>query len=426
MPPIADRGAAVPSRARLWWAIGGIAFAIRIAAALVTGGLWRPELFEYDSLARALLAGRGFTYTHLNIVYYAFAAPLYSWISAALYWLTGGSAAGIMLLQMVVGSGLAVVVAAMSDYLFESRLAGLAAGLLVACHPGLVLYSSFKAHPLTYDALFFTLVLWQCFRLHQRSTLGRAIVLGLIVGVGALSRATMLVFFPTGALWLLAVSPRAERREAVVRMFVAGLCAAAIVLPWTIRNTRLLHHFVAMQTTDSELLWRGNNPFATGNSYIEAGHIVLDTLPAEAQHELRSQPDEVAQSRWFRARAMAYIETHPGTFVRLTLQKFFQFWWLSPQTGLLYPKPWLLLYQAYYVAVLLLAGIGVASLIRSGSAAWREALLLMLFLLVLSGLQSFYYVEGRHRWAVEPMVLAMSGGGVAALTARGCARSVRV
>jgi len=34
-----------------------------------------------------------------------------------------------------------------------------------------------------------------------------------------------------------------------------------------------------------------------------------------------------------------------------------------------------------------------------------------LFLLGLSGLQSLYYVEGRHRWAVEPLWLVVAGGG---------------
>ena len=418
MPLTADR-AAVSSRARVWWAIGGLAFLIRLAAGLATGSLWRPEPFEYDDLARSLLAGHGYSYYHLGIVYHAFAAPLYSWICAALYWLTGGSTVGIMILQMAAGAGLAVLAAAMSDHLFESRTAGVIAGVLVACHPGLVVYGALKLHPLTYDALSFSLVLWQFFRLRQRSTLGRAVVLGVIVGVGALTRATTLVFFPTGALWLLWVSPSAERRQTLVRMCVAGLCAVAIVLPWTIRNTRLLHHLVPIQTTDGELIWRGNNPFATGNSYVDAEHTVLDMLPVEARDEVRHLPDEVAQSRWFTDRAMAYIEANPRTFVRLTLKKFFQFWWFSDQTGLLYPQRWLRLYQAYYVALLLLAGAGVLSIAASRSGAWRDALLLVLFLLALSGLQSFYYVEGRHRWAVEPMVIALSGGGAAALIARG-------
>lgn len=418
MPRALDGWPADQSQARLWWTIGGTAFLLRLTAAIVTGSLWHPESYEYDALARALLAGRGFTYTHLDIVYHSFAAPLYSWITAALYWLTGGSAVPLVLLQIAAGSALAVVVAAMSEHLFESRVAAAAAGLLVAVHPGLALYNTARLHPLTFDALFFTFVLWQFFRLSKQSTMARAAALGLIVGVGMLSRATTLIFFPIGAAWLLAMAPRESRGRAAGRLLVAAVCATVIVAPWSIRNTRLHHQFVLLQTTDSELLWRGNNPNATGHSYIDAGHIVLNTLPPDAQQELRSQPDELAQSRWFRARAMAYIEEHPDAFVRLTALKFFHFWWFAPQTGVLYPRTWLRLYQAYYVGILLLAVIGAAALVRSTGAVRREALLLALFLLALSGLQSLYYVEGRHRWAVEPMMLAVSGGGVAALLSR--------
>ena len=95
------------------------------------------------------------------------------------------------------------------------------------------------------------------------------------------------------------------------------------------------------------------------------------------------------------------------------------FWWFAPQTGVLYPSSWRQLYMAYYVVVLLLAAAGAWRLARIGAPATRLALLLGAFLFGLSALQSVYYVEARHRWAIEPMLLAISGGGVAALAGRG-------
>ena len=105
-------------------------------------------------------------------------------------------------------------------------------------------------------------------------------------------------------------------------------------------------------------------------------------------------------------------------FVRLTLSKFFYFWWFAPQTGVLYPPFWLRLYQAYYSAAMLLAFVGLRRVVRVGAPSIHLACVIGAFLLGLSALQSLYYVEGRHRWAVEPMVLAFSGGGVAALLER--------
>ena len=55
---------------------------------------------------------------------------------------------------MVAGAALAVAVALSLAHLCN-WMAGSIAGILVAIHPGFVLYNSTKAHTLAFDALFF-------------------------------------------------------------------------------------------------------------------------------------------------------------------------------------------------------------------------------------------------------------------------------
>jgi len=194
---------------------------------------------------------------------------------------------------------------------------------------------------------------------------------------------------------------------------------AAVTLPWSVRNTRANGQFVWMLTTEGEDLWDGNNPFATGHSYATPSLLVLETLTPEERRDLRSQPNELAQSRWFHDRAIAFIRSQPARFVSLTIRKFVYFWSFSPQTGTLYPIEWLRAYQLFYVGVLILAVLGGRAAFASGRPdTVAFVVLLMLFLLGLSALQSFYYVEGRHRWAIEPMLLVLSGGGAAVVAAR--------
>jgi 4-amino-4-deoxy-L-arabinose transferase-like glycosyltransferase len=397
-----------------WWIIGAVACLVRLTAAVATGALRNPELNEYDALAKSMLAGNGFAVVHLGIWYHSYAAPLYTWISAASYWLFE-SIVPVMLLQIVAGSALAVIAAAIARRLFGGWIAEVAAGALVAFHPGLVVYSATKAHPLTFDALFFTATVLLVFRLAERNTVRRALELGVIVGLGALSRGTIIIFLPLAAVWLLVIATRQSRAVVVRNLALAGLCSAAIVAPWTIRCSLLHHRFVFLLTTDSEDFWLGNSPYATGHGYVDAGHIVLTKLTPEEQADLARQPDEVAQADWFAAQSRAFIREHPSAFVRLNLSKLFYFWWFSPQSGVLYPTAWLRLYMVYYVAALLLAALGVMRIVQRGPPATHFGWLIGLFLLALSGLQSFYYVEGRHRWAVEALVLALSGGGFAVL-----------
>ncbi len=403
-----------------WVLIAVLALTVRIGAGIVTGGLTHPERFEYDSAARAIVAGQGFVYYHIGVPYYSYMVPLSSWVGAAGYWATG-SILPLMLLQCLAGTALAVMAAAIARRLFGHWLAEFAAGVFVALHPGLIVYSATKAHALAFDAFFFALALLAAFRLRDQLTWGRAAAFGVAVGIGALTRGTIVIMLPLVGLWLLWISSGPVRMPAVSRLVVAGLVATAVIAPWTIRNSLIHHRFVFLLTTDAEDFWRGNNPYATGHSYVDKDHIVLTSIPPEELADLQGQPDELSQAKWFSDRARAFVREHPDQFARLTLMKFYQFWWFAPQSGTLYPRLWLRLYQAYYVTILILAAIGVSRLFRAAASARHDALLIGAFLLMLSGLQSLYYVEGRHRWAVEPMLIAFSGGGVAFL-----ARSLRV
>src|SRR2546423_13073412 len=279
-------------------------------------------------MARSLIAGHGPIIVHLNVVYHSFAPPLYSWMSAASYWLSG-SLTPLMLFQLLAGSALAVVASEIARRIFGGWIAALAAGLLVAFHPGLIIYCVAKAHPLTFDALFFTLAVLQALRLRERPTAWRAIELGAIVGVGTLCRATLIIFLPLAGIWLLMVLPKGSLMTAVRAMVIAGLCTTAIVAPWTIRTSLLHHQFVFMLTTDSEDFWRGNHLHAGGGTYVTADTIELDTLELEDLEDLMTQRDEIAQAHWFSVRSRTFIREHPREFLRLTMAKLFHFWWMA-------------------------------------------------------------------------------------------------
>jgi len=412
---VTDRFASIGPTAG--WVVFGIAFLLRLGAGVFSGQLLHPETLEYDGMARSLLAGHGLVFEHLNVPYHSFAPPLYPWLSAASYWLCG-SLIGLMMLQVVAGSALAVAGARIAGRFSAGAIAPLAAGLLIAFHPGLIVYNVNKAHPLTFDALFFTLAVLQAFRLRERTTVRRAIELGVIVGLGTLSRATLIIFLPLVAIWLVWVLRKDSLKLVVRAIVVAGLCTTAIVIPWTIRTSLLHHRFVFMLTTDAEDFWRGNNPNATGGAYFSPEQLQLDKLDPAELADLKHQPDEIAQAEWFSVRSHAFIREHPREFIRLTAVKFLYFWWVAPQAGVLYPKSWFPAYIMYYILVLLLAMIGAWSIWRVGNLQRQQLLLIAAFLLALSLLQSLYYVEGRHRWAVEPILIAISGVGVASIAAR--------
>src|SRR5215831_15724139 len=145
MKPTNSIHSSVTGRVRLEWVVFTIALLVRGAAGVWTGRLMHPEIFEYDGMARSLVSGSGLVYQHLNVPYHSFAPPLYPWLSAASYWLFD-SLAPLMVLQLAGGSGLAVITAQIARRLYPGWMAALTAGLLVAVHPGLIIYNVAKAH----------------------------------------------------------------------------------------------------------------------------------------------------------------------------------------------------------------------------------------------------------------------------------------
>ena len=84
-------------------------------------------------------------------------------------------------------------------------------------------------------------------------------------------------------------------------------------------------------------------------------------------------------------------------------------------SGLLYPHRYLLTYKVFYSFILFFALVGLTcSLAKKNKDMLANAYLLLFFLISISLFQALYYVEGRHRWGIEPILMIFSAVGIAA------------
>ncbi len=389
--------------------IAGAAIAFRLSYILATGLQERVETFEYEEIALNILAGRGFGIQHFGTWYRSFGGVIFTYLSAVLYAAFGHSHLVILVVQ-----ALFAAVAVLACFHIGCRLfspgVGLFASTLVAFHPGLFFYDTHKLHPLSLDATLAAVGFLMTLVLRAPRSWRSPALAGILHGVAIFERGTDI-----GLLGIALVSLRRATREGARARWIAVYLAAAAAVPslWVVRNFFVYHRPVLRATSSAEVFWRGNNPVASGGAFAEGrpGVPVFDAAPRAFRREIRGR-DEVTQSRLFRQEAVAYILDHPSGALRLFGRKLLIFWWFSADSGFLYPAAYLRIYKGYYLVVLALAllGIGVACRPVPAKARW-ESLSLIAFLVSVSLVQAAFYVEIRHRWSVELLLLIFSSRG---------------
>jgi 4-amino-4-deoxy-L-arabinose transferase-like glycosyltransferase len=380
---VTDPGAR-PARRQLGFGIvlAAVAFPPRLYAALRWGEepVWDGHYYDFG--ARRLAAGLGYSddlsiagrlvwhpWCHYPVGYSAFLAFFYRVFGAS----TGVAAFA----DALTGAGLAVVTWLVARHALEERRA-MAAGLIVALHPGLILYAALEmTEPLA--ALLTLAAFWLAVRDAKPR---RGLIVGaLMLGVAALVRPQALLCAP----FLSLVLPRRESSPILEQAAVLGVAAMVAfsvalvpVLPWTARNCRVMDGCALVSTNGGWNLAIGAFPRATGR---------FETL--RSSDGCREVTGQVQQDRCWFAYGVGEIEHHPGHWLSLIPAKLgftfdhesFAVEYLHEAKPSVWPEPlreavrgWTTLTERALVCA---AALGVVALARRGRAAfWQGALAL--------------------------------------------------
>ena len=371
-----------------------------------------PETYEYEAIAQNLLAGKGYVYSNLGTDYFSFHSAFpYVLLTAFVYTVSNHSQTAMLLVQCLTTGTLVLVINSLGRRV-GGHSVGWLAGALVAFHPGLLYYDTHKLHPLSLDALLIAAATLALFRLMTAASIPRYAAAGLLSGSALLERGSFILAIVVSVVvmfWIVR-----DKTIAIRGLIVFLLCGSFLVGPWVVRNF-LRHGVPVLMTLTGEHLWRGNNPNATGSSLTRDGIPMIETADAVFREKLLGL-DEIGQMRLFMETGARYISEHPWRFIWNVAKRLFYFAWFSPTTGVLYPPLYLLVYQAYYATMLLAAGLGGFYLGRrshaGGRAPWIAPALLAGVWISVGLTQSIFYVELRHRWGVEGLMLVMSAAGI--------------
>lgn len=384
-------------------------FALRIFLANFFLNKGSIECWEYDDIARNIISGKGFTILHLGTEYKSFTTPLFILLLALIYKAFGLIMAPVILIQIALSILTCIIVFLIAKEVSDDRIA-MVAFVLTLFHPALILYSVQKIHSLTLDAFMFSLVILFIMKLRENQSFKNMAFVGFLFGITALSRFSILDFLPFVFVWLFFIL-KGRFTNKILHMLVLFIFVILPVSGWTMRNYMVHGKFIPSATVDAEVFWRGNNANATGSSYQASGNPVL--LADRALYLKVISLKELEQREAFRKEAMNFVRKNPDKFIDLFFKKLFYFWWRSPTTGMLYPSSYTIVYGYLYYIYAFFAILGFYKiLIKKISVRTVNFVLLILFLFSISIFQSFFYVEGRHRWAVEPIFLIISAIGM--------------
>jgi 4-amino-4-deoxy-L-arabinose transferase-like glycosyltransferase len=238
----------------------------------------------------------------------------YSGFLAAFYRLFGATTHTAAVVNALVGALLAVVTFGLAAGLTSTGRARIA-GLLVALHPGLVLYSALvMSEPL---AAVLTLFAFVCASRSREPMRGAALG-AIVLGISALVRPQALLCAPFLA-WRLfpgripaKLGKHALRgaARALALFAVLGCLVLAPVLPWTARNCKVMDGCALVSTNAGWNLAIGAFPRATGR---------FETL--RSSDGCREVSGQVQQDRCWLHYGLAQIREHPGHWLALVPAK---------------------------------------------------------------------------------------------------------
>jgi tetratricopeptide (TPR) repeat protein len=344
-------------------------------------------------------------------------SPLYAYFLAAVFTVAGENYLWVLVVQY----GLSILSAYLL-YRLSRDLFGTLAGL---CTLALYLFYSlilvFDSQLL--DTVFSVLLPSAALLLlHRAPITGRLrqwFGAGIVLGLFALTRPNVMLFFPLAAAWAFwagGAGKALARRLVPAAMVTVG--AALCILPFTVRNWVVTGEPVLITAHGGINFYVGNNENATGFFTPPHGmpplpgifNLAVPRRVAEMQSGRTGLSDSEVSDYWFK-RGTAWIRENPGDFLALTWKKtraYFNGYEVSLNFDFNYLRQisWSLKIAFLPLAVLLPLGLaGMALSLRW----WRTHLLFTMFFFSYSASVILFFITARYRLPVVPLLLVYGG-----------------
>ncbi|MHC4712734.1 MAG: glycosyltransferase family 39 protein [Planctomycetota bacterium] len=375
------------------------ALAVRVVWAFAAGDaqpFWDAD--SYITIADNLRAGNGFLWGDSL----AGRPPLYPLLVATVRTeLAGRDFLLLYLVQAVLGAA-SVLLFSLSARALAGRAAGGITAVAAAFWPFLIFYTG----TVLTETLFVFALSGLCFfvvKLMADIRLRDALAAGLFAGAAYLTRPSIL-----GVVLVLAVVPAARRRFSGRALVAAGVILAlafATVLPWAMRNRRVLGATIFSTTGVGASLYDGLGPGADGSSDMSFLHAMPELVPM----------GEIERDGYLRAEALEAARKSPRRVLRLAIVKATRLWTPVPSADRFRRPVYVLVSAGAVLPVYLLA---IVALLKR-TMRWPGLALVLAPPAYFTALHMIFVGSTRYRAPVMPFIIILAATGAVSLLAEG-------
>lgn len=353
-------------------------------------------VYEHEEIARSLVAGDGFRFTFFgpSAELSGHQAPAIPMLLAAGYALFGvGAASGKLFAELalaLLAGGGAYALGTVAHRWWGPRV-------MVIAVLGFLAYPAFAYMPTRVQAVNWALPFLLMFvasfvaLVEGRDTTRRAVLTGILGGLGALGEPILAAPFGLCWLWLLT-----QRQVGVRSKVLVAVACALTLLPWVARNAMTLGKAGFVKSSFWYVAWQGNHPAATGTDKLDvspsvaralawrvAGGRETEALLDRARRQavsvdiaitaadsaaLRALPSEQARMQWFGARLRRELAADPGSYPRVVARRAWMLLWFDPTN----PRSYVAAYRVPYAVLAVLAVVGL--LLMARAREWPSSL----------------------------------------------------
>jgi tetratricopeptide (TPR) repeat protein len=367
----------------------------------------------YDEWAQRIAAG---DWLGQDVFYQA---PLYPYFLAVLQLFFGHNLWLIRFVQIILGSLSCALIYLVGQKIF-SRAAGIAAGLILACYTPAIFFDALIEKSIL-DLTLLTVLLYLLLGLNGTRHWAKWLGAGAVLGLLGLCRENALILVPVVALWIalgLFEQPFLLRARWLA-WFFAGLLL--VLLPVGLRNLTVGGEFKLTTSQFGPNFFIGNNAAADGTygsvrKFIREPQLEGPDAKRLAERAVGRElkPGEVS-SYWFHE-SLDYITSRAPDWLRLLGFK----WLLVWNSREIEDSDDFYIYQRWSSLLALLGRInhfGILAPIAALGALltwrrWRRLWLLHAMMLSLAASIALFYVFGRYRFPLVPLLALFAGAAI--------------